>query len=171
MKTSITISIRGIFMILVTLTMIACQTKGPVVSTSVDEAAIRKVLDENLTRVHALNKDNAESYVKFLYAEDANLFPPNKTLIKGHQAITEYYQTYPPMTDFNMGTEEIMIFSDLAYLWNTWSVTLPLPNQGTYKDSGTIISIWHKQNDGSWKLWREIWHSDIPVPESASTRP
>lgn len=158
-------------MILVTLTMIGCQTKGPAVSTSADEAAIRKVLDENLIKVHALNKDNAESYVKFVYAEDAIIFPPNKTLIKGQLAITEFYQTYPPMTDFDMKTAEIMIFGDLAYTWHNWSVTLPLPDQGTYKDSGTIISIWHKQKDGSWKLWREIWHSDMPLPNSASTKP
>jgi ketosteroid isomerase-like protein len=151
----------------VAVIVFACQPKTETASSSAaDEAAIRKVLEENLTRARALNKDNAQSYVSFIYTEDAVIFPPNMKRIEGQQALTEYYQNYPQMTGFDMKNEELKVLGEFAYLRDNWSFSLP--NQETANDSGTIFTIWHKQSDGSWKIWREIWHSDIPAPESAS---
>jgi ketosteroid isomerase-like protein len=147
----------------------ACQPKRPAGFTDADKAAIRKVADKGLSMVTGVNKDNASALVKFLYTEDAIIFPPNAAPLKGHEAIIKSLQTYPPMTDYIQKPEEIVVFGDFAYQWETWSVTLPLADQTSFKDAGTIFWIWHKQSDGAWKLWREIWHSDLPVPESAST--
>jgi ketosteroid isomerase-like protein len=169
MKTSITIYGRCFLFIIIALTMDACQLKKAPISTDADEAAIRKVVNEALGMVTGLNKNNAAEFVKFWYAEDAIIFPPNGLPIKGFDNMIKFFQTYPPMTDYSQKPEEIVVFGDLAYLWETWSVTLPLTELTTYKDMGTIFWIWHKQNDGSWKLWREIWHSDIPVPNSVTT--
>ena len=169
MKTSITICIRGIFMTLVTLTVITCQTKGPVVNTDADKAAIRKVVEKGLDMVTKVNKDNASEFVRFFYTEDAIIFPPNALPIKGLEAITGLLQNYPPMTDYKQKPEEILVFGDYAYLWETWSVTLPASDNEGFKDTGTMFWIFRKQNDGSWKLWREIWHSDLPLPGGTST--
>lgn len=163
MKTSIIIS-RGLFIILITLVLNACQSNKPANTTDADETAIRKVAEESLAIFTKINKDKASEFVRFLYAEDAIIFPPNAMPIKGIDSITRFLQTYPPMTDYKQELNEIVVFGDYAYLWETWSVTLPLTEQTSYKDSGTIFWIWHKQIDESWKLWREIWHSDIPVP-------
>jgi ketosteroid isomerase-like protein len=31
-------------------------------------------------------------------------------------------------------------------------------------DSGKYIEIWRKQSDGTWKLVRDIFNSDLPLP-------
>jgi ketosteroid isomerase-like protein len=162
MKTKLIV--RGPLMILITLLVVACQLNKPTDSTDADKAAIRQVVEESLAMFTTINKDNASEFVRFMYAKDAILFPPNSTPIKGIEPITEFLRTYPPMTDYKHMPEEIVIFGDYAYLCETWSVTLPLTEQSSYKDTGTIIWIWHKQSDGGWKLWREIWHSDLPLP-------
>jgi ketosteroid isomerase-like protein len=169
MKTSITIYVRGLFIIILTLVVNACKSNKPVDSTGAEEIAIRKVVEEGLDIFTRINKDNASEFVRFMYAEDAIIFPPNEMPIKGIESITRFLQTYPLMTDYKHEPKEIVVFGDYAYLWETWSVTLPLTEQTSYKNTGTIFWIWHKQFDESWKLWREIWHSDIPLPESAST--
>lgn len=149
--------------------MNACQTKESASNTEADKAAIRKVADEALSMVTRINKDNASELVKFFYAEDAVVFPPNALPLKGHEAIIGLLQTYPPMTDYIQKPEEIVVLSNFAYQWDTWSVTLPLAGQTSFKDTGTVFWIWHKQDDGAWKLWREIWHSDLPVTSNPST--
>lgn len=167
MKPSSLINVRW-GLILILLTVLACKTKNDSHATSNDEVAIRKVVDEALVLVKGLNKDNAEEFVRFWYAEDAIVYPPNGLPVKGFEDLIKFFQAYPPMTDYEQEPREIVVFGDYAYLWETWTVTLPLAEQTTYKDTGTIFWIFHKQKDGSWKLWREIWHSDIPVPTTLS---
>jgi ketosteroid isomerase-like protein len=171
MKTSIIIIPRGLFIILVAFLVNACQSNIPADTTEADEAAIRNVVEEGLDMVTRMNKDNASEFVRFFYAEDAIIYPPNAMPIKGIESITRFLQTYPDMTDYRHQPNEMVVFGDYAYLWETWSVTLPLTEQTSYKDTGTIFWIWNKQDDESWKLWREIWHSDIPMPGSSATEP
>jgi len=167
MKPNILNNVRWV-LILILMSFISCKPKNDSTGTAKDEAAIRKIVDEALVLVKGLNKDNAEEFVRFWYAEDAIVYPPNGLPIKGFDNLIKFFQAYPPMTDYEQEPREIVVFGDYAYLWETWTVTLPLAEQTTYKDTGTIFWIWHKQKEGSWKLWREIWHSDIPVPDSNS---
>jgi len=156
-------------MVLIVLIIVACQSKTePASSTAADEAAIRKVVDEALVMFIGINKDNAAEFVRFWYAEDAIIFPPNAKPVSGFDDLIKFFQAYPPMTDYRQKPEEIVVFGNYAYLWETASVTLPLTDQTSYVDTATILWIWQKQTDGSWKLWREIWHSDIPVPDVVS---
>jgi ketosteroid isomerase-like protein len=171
MKTPNIYFFRGLLIILLSFIVNSCQLNKPENTISSEEKAIRKVVETALEMFTGMNKDNASEIVKFFYAEDAIIFPPNILPIKGIDSITKFLQTYPDMSDYRHKPNEIVVFGDYAYLWETWSVTLPLTALTSYKDSGTIIWIWHKQSDKSWKLWREIWHSDIPLPDSSATEP
>lgn len=168
MNNLVKLRIRGIFMILLLLILNACQMKESANKIEADKAAIREVSDQALSTVTKMNKDNAAEWVKSFYTEDAIVFPPNASPVKGQKAIIEMLQSYPPMTDYVQKPEEMIVFGDYAYQWDTWSVTVPLSDQTPFKDTGTIFWIWHKQNDGKWKLLREIWHSDLPVPSVTS---
>ena len=164
MKTSINFLIRGLLMIIVIWSITACQPKTSLGITNADKEAIRETFDKGMSMFRGLNKDNASAFVKFLYAEDAIIFPPYAQPIKGQEAIISLLQNYPPVPDYKHESEELLGFGDLAYIRDTWSVTMNPSGMAAYKDSGTIVQIWRKQNNGSWKLWREIWHSDIPAP-------
>ncbi len=171
MKTSINFIIHGLLIIFFTWSITACQPKKPAGITSADKAAIREAFDKGMPMFRELNKNNASTFVKFLYAEDAIIFPPNAQPIKGQEAIIKLLQNYPPVPDYKHESEEIDGSGYLAYIRDTWSVTMNPMGMAAYKDSGTIVQIWRKQNDKSWKLWREIWHSDIPVPITPPVKP
>ena len=81
------------------LSLTSCQPKKTANDTEKDKTAITEWNDKVLTMGKNLNKDNAETYVKFTYSEDAILYPPNVKSINGREAIIAFYQNYPPMSD------------------------------------------------------------------------
>lgn len=141
---------------------IACQQKGPVALSDADKAAIKKTADQGQAMFTAATRDN-QAYVNFFYTDDAAILPPNAPAVIGQQAIIDYLKTFPAFSDYKQETQEIVGFGDLAYDRETYSVTMLLPGTPPIKDAGKIIWIWKKQADGSWKLWREIWNSDLPA--------
>jgi ketosteroid isomerase-like protein len=171
MKTSINFLIRGSIVILFTWAMIACQPKKSVDLTEVEKSAIREFNDKCLTMARELNKDNADAFVKYAYAENAVIFPPNAQSLKGQEALIGMYQNYPSMTDFNQVIEEVEIFGNYAYLRLNYSIPIRLPEVESSEDTGPIFCILQKQEDGSWKIWREIWNSDVPMPVAPAPKP
>jgi ketosteroid isomerase-like protein len=146
------------------LSLTSCQPKKAANDTEKDKKAITEWNDKGLAMAKNLNKDNAETFVKYMYSEDAILFPPNAKSIKGLEAIIVFYQNYPPMSDFNQVIDEMEIFGDYAYLRLNWSIPVTQTGLNPYIDSGVIFCIMRKQIDGNWKIWREIWNSDLSVP-------
>jgi ketosteroid isomerase-like protein len=171
MKTSINFLIRGLFLILFTLALTGCQPRKTANVTEKDKTVITEWNAESLTMVRNLNKDNAEAFVKHTYSEDAILYPPNAKSVKGLEAIIVFYQNYPPMSDFNQEIKEMEVFGDYAYLRLNWSIPVKLTELNSYIDTGIIFCIMRKQDDGSWKIWREIWNSDISIPSTPSSNP
>jgi ketosteroid isomerase-like protein len=37
------------------------------------------------------------------------------------------------------------------------------------EDRGKTLNVWKRQADGSWKLHRDIWNSNMPIPVSPQT--
>jgi ketosteroid isomerase-like protein len=156
-----------LLIILVTMAATACQPKGPAMLSDADKAAIKKTADQALAMFSAPTKD-WPAFVKFLYAEDGMALPPNAPPVKGHEAIIGLIQTFPPFSDYRQESLEIEGFGNLAYDLETYSLTSAPPGIAPFKDAGKLIWIWKKQADGSWKVWREMWNSDLPVPGSAA---
>jgi ketosteroid isomerase-like protein len=172
MKATIHFLIRGLLMILITLALTGCQSNKTAGVTEKDKTVITEWNTESLTMVRNLNKDNAESFVKHTYSEEAILFPPNAKSVKGREAIIVFYQNYPPMSDFNQEIEEMEVFSDYAYLRLNWSIPVAQTELNpSYTETGIIFCIMRKQNDGNWKIWREIWNSDMLAPSTPASDP
>ena len=165
--------IRNSLVIMTTLclSLTSCQPKKVANATEKDKTVITEWNDKVLTMGKNLNKDNAETFVKFTYSEDAILYPPNAKSITGREAIIVFYQNYPPMSDFNQKIEEMEILGDYAYLRLNWSMPINQPGLNSYMDTGVIFCIMRKQDDGNWKIWREIWNSDTSVPSTPTPNP
>ncbi len=155
--------------ILVAMVVIACQPKGPAALSDADKAAIKKTADQALAMLNAPTKDWA-AFVKFFYTEDAIALPPNAPAVKGHEAIIAFVQKlFPPVFDYKQDLLEIEEFGDLAYDLESWSMSITPPEGQAVTDTGKLIWIWRKQANGSWKVWREMWSSDLPAPGTAAT--
>jgi ketosteroid isomerase-like protein len=47
----------------------------------------------------------------------------------------------------------------------TYSANFTIPGlDAPMEDQGKTLQVWKKQVDGSWKIHRDIWSSNIPIP-------
>jgi uncharacterized protein (TIGR02246 family) len=96
--------------------------------------------------------------VAALYSDDATLLPPNMAPVTGREAISEFWT----MATANGGTTELKVkevysMGDMAAEVGTYSGTNA---DGSHGDHGHYTVIW-KKVDGKWKMYRDMWNSDM----------
>ncbi|MFI5210376.1 MAG: YybH family protein [Gemmatimonadales bacterium] len=143
------------------LLIASCAPKAPQGLTDQDRAAIRQ--SEADFAASMLAKDFAK--VAASYTADAVVLPANGPAATGRAAIEQLLNTFPPLTAFTLNSAEIEGLGDLAYQRGTFLMTMQLPGGVTAVDSGKYLEIRRRQGDGSWLITRDIWNSDIPLPE------
>jgi ketosteroid isomerase-like protein len=104
------------------------------------------------------------------YTTDAGLMPPHHPTINGRKNIINYFSKTMRngLSDFDLKTV------------NVWGDSSILVEEGIYRlsdkkkvqlDKGKYIVLW-KQEAGNWKMYRDIWTSDLPIsatkPDSTS---
>jgi ketosteroid isomerase-like protein len=147
--------------------ILGCRSSAPTGLTNADKEAIRKRADAVVSIANAPTKD-WDAYVRTDYTEDATVLPPNSPALQGWDAIKSYILTEGTVSDFKVEMLEIEGRGDLAYVRGTYSMTVAPPGaSGPTKDTGKYIEIWRKQADGSWKVIRDIFNSDLQTPTAA----
>jgi ketosteroid isomerase-like protein len=99
-----------------------------------------------------------------LYTEDAIELPPNQAAVQGKAAIQACKEAFPPFSNFQEQSLEIEGQGDLAYDRGTYSMTVTPPGAAPIEDRGKYLTILRKQADGSWKVARAMFNSDLPLP-------
>lgn len=115
-------------------------------------------------------RDTAWSTWAGFYTNDAVLAPPNGPAISGPDALVAFARAFPPFRDFTLREVDMDGRGDLAYVYGKYSWVLTIPGQPAMPDSGKYIEIWRKQADGSWKITRDIFNSDVPMPAPPPTK-
>jgi uncharacterized protein (TIGR02246 family) len=98
-----------------------------------------------------------------LYTENGQVLPPNSDFVTGQQAIEGFWQAVMAMgvKEANLEIVEVEGHGDTAIEVSTFTL---LGEGGQVLDKGKYIVIW-KQEDGQWKLHRDIFNSSMPAPE------
>lgn len=108
-------------------------------------------------------KDSAA--VGALYAQDAIAFPPNSDMVKGREAITAYWKG---VTDQGMKAVIEIVETDgegnLGFEVGKYTIMDPA---GKTVDQGKYVVVWKKGKDG-WKLYRDIWNTNMPAAAPAA---
>ena len=148
----------------------ACQPAAPAGLTDADQAAIDSA-GQAFAR-DALAGDFAV-LTRAHYAEDAIVLPPNMPAATGHAAIEAMFKTFPPITALEIRNEEMEGNGSMAYVRGRYTMTLSPPGGAAITDTGKYLEIRRKQSDGSWKLVRDMFNSDVPLPPppAAPTKP
>jgi len=136
----------------------ACTKK---VDTEADVAAINSLLEEFDEALNASDLDGLMS----CFTEDAVRMPPNTPALVGKEAIRNMFQSSFEhyTTEVHNTSEEVIVCGDWAFVWGTHTVTFALKVGGeSIRDNGKSITIWQRQPNGSWKLSRGIYNSDLP---------
>jgi len=113
--------------------------------------------------VKLVNANDSKGAVA-LYTDDAMVMAPNEAAVQGKAAIQAWMEAPPPISNFQMQSLEIEGRGDLAYDRGTYSVTVTPAGAAPIEVHGKYLTILRKQADGSWKVQRDIWNSDLPLP-------
>ena len=106
-----------------------------------------------------------------LFADNVSLFPPNLPAVEGKGATMNFLKGFPKLTAFTAISADVGGRGDVAYDRGIYSfTTAPAPGAPSTSERGTYLAIEQKQADGSWKVTRDIWHSDSPAGAPAPAK-
>ena len=142
---------------------IACAGSTPAALSAADVDAIRAA---SAAYTQAAVAKDWRAWAGF-FADDGMFLPPNTPLRTGRSEIEAWGRSFPPMRDLTIEPQEIEGRGDLAYARGRYSLVLTIPNQPEQPDTGKYLEIWRKQADGSWKLFRDTFNSDVPLAAPA----
>jgi len=102
------------------------------------------------------------------YTDNAILMPPNHSPLEGKQAIEKYLTEIASQfqaSNFQLYILEVDVQGDTAIVRGTYSANFTIPGvDAPMEDRGKTLQVWKKQADGSWKIHRDIWNSNMPIP-------
>ena len=129
-------------------------------------AAIDKKFMEDVNRGNAAAGAAA-------YTDDSILMPPNHSPVEGKQAIEKYLAEIGSQlqaSNFQLSILEVDVQGDTTIVRGTYSSSFTVPGTNApMEDRGKTLNVWKRQADGSWKLHRDIWNSNMPIPGSPQT--
>lgn len=121
------------------------------------EAAVR-AMNEQFSALVAKGDAGA---LAGLYAEGAQLFPPNEEMIIGRPDIRHFWQTF-----IDMGMKGLTL--DISSAEQHGEVIVEtgryvvLGPQGQEMDRGKYLVVW-KRSGRNWRIYRDIWNSSVPA--------
>ena len=139
------------------LAITACQPveTEPAVSTEADEEAIKALVQEFTATI---NSDNLDGFMA-LWTDDAVLMPPTSLAVIGKEAIRSRVERIFAMytIEIRCAVEDIQVAGDWAYVRNSCEeADTPKDGSETRSLEESIVFIFQRQADGSWKIATEI---------------
>ncbi len=129
-------------------------------------AAIDKKFMEDVNRGNAAAGAAA-------YNDEAILMPPNHSPVEGKQAIEKYLAEIGSQlqaSNLQLSILEVDIQGDTTIVRGTYSSSFTVSGTDSpMEDRGKTLNVWKRQAEGSWKLHRDIWNSNMPIPGSPQT--
>lgn len=142
------------------LLLLACQPPPADISED-DVGALRQAVERYAQTALAGEWDAWTS----LSSEDAVYLQPNGPAIEGRAALRAWIEGFSGMERFTATPTEIQGRGDLAYARGTYAFAMGPTAAVQMADSGKWLTIYRKQDDGSWRIVRNIWNSNEPPPQ------
>ena len=101
------------------------------------------------------------------YGAEAMFMPPNLPPAHGQSAIRAAWTGFLGQfasTDITLTSDDVQRSGDLAVETGRYLVhVVPKGTTTSVTDSGKYVVVWKKMDD-RWKIYRDIFNSDLPVP-------
>jgi uncharacterized protein (TIGR02246 family) len=131
-----------------------------------DPAALRAAIEDLDRAFSAAFERNDTLVISSLYTDDAMLLPPNHEPVMGRDSIAAFWAPLltPAMKTLHLETTEVGGSGDDVYEVGSYSM---LAADGSTADRGKYLVLLKRQSDGGWRLYRDMWNSDLPAPGAA----
>lgn len=143
----------------------ACSGPAPQEFTTNDAGEIRQQHDAFVAAFNA--KDVAK--VLDLYTESSVFMPPNEPIIRGRDALKNFYDALfaRGATNLRMDVAEVAGHGPLAYQSGTYEMDLKPATGAEGRDRGKYLFVVRKMG-GGWRYNYTMWNSDLPPPAPAT---
>lgn len=110
----------------------------------------------------AIARGDAQA-VAALYTQDAIVLPERGDMVKGRQAIGEFWKTAMDggVKSLTLTTLEVGANRDLAHEVGTVLLTINVQGRPPATASAKYVVVWKRETDG-WKIHRDIWNDPPP---------
>jgi len=151
---------RTILLFVVALALGACS--GPEDPVQAEVSASKFELGQmNRDFAAALNAKDAKAAAA-AYAEDAVLLPPGEPLVRGREAIEEYWRgaiELGGIRDVSVETMDAQSSGSLGYETGSFELTADGPDGEPVTDRGRYIELLRRDPDGRWVSTHGIWNA------------
>jgi uncharacterized protein (TIGR02246 family) len=131
----------------------------------VDVAAVRQAIDQaNAKASDAFQRGDTAVLFSF-YDKDAVVLMAGQPAWRGKSEVTSNAAKMfggAKFSDVKFNTSTVDVGGDYAIETGTYEMTVTEPGKKPAPDKGKYLTIWKKQADGSWKIYRDMPNSDGP---------
>jgi ketosteroid isomerase-like protein len=126
--------------------------------------AIRKADQQWMAAYAAKDADKAAAFM----ATDGAIYAPNAPAAQGVAAAknmaADMFKLSEVKLTWTPNAVEVAKSGDLGFTSGSYEFSFKDPSGKTIDDKGKYVTVWKKQADGSWKVLRDVFNSDMPPP-------
>jgi uncharacterized protein (TIGR02246 family) len=129
-----------------------------------DTAAVKTAIEAVNAKFTAATEKGDSATVVALYDANAIAFPPGEPAWNGTAAIAKGFGGMLgafTIKDFTLTANDVVVGGDYAAENGSYKMTLVPKKGAAMEDHGKYVVVWKKQADGAWKLYRDIWNTDV----------
>ena len=111
----------------------------------------------------AVNGSDVDGVLAVWHA-DGTMMPPHQPAVRGHAALRAYFAKLFEkwMLRFQFTSSSVHIEGDLAFERLTYkSSSIGRESREERQDAGKGLHVYRREADGTWKLFLDIWNSDV----------
>jgi ketosteroid isomerase-like protein len=152
------------------LLLCAMPNKGSAADLAVAEAAVRKA---DAAWV-AMASNGVDAWMSF-YATDAIVLLPNDELADGtdliRRGVTRLLATPNLAIAWHPTKVHMTRSGEVAYVIGSYEFRFSVSRGAVAAERGSLLRIWRKQTDGTWKCVVDTWNPNAPLPKAAAASP
>jgi len=146
-------------LILAVFLLVSCAQKEEAGKVSFNLAAVKEhIIEMNKTYSDRFVKNDTAFYNE-RYCKDAEVYSPGLPAVKGRDSIISFFYQNGTNKEAKIELPAGNFYGNSELVVEEGSYNFPDGKGGSF-DKGKFIAIW-KQEAGKWKLYREIWNTDI----------
>lgn len=134
---------------------------------TVDTAGVQRAIDSANARLStSFTKADAQG-LGAEFADDAIAMEPNVKAARGRNEVDKLYAAKLRSARFpsvSFKTTDLVVNGQFAIESGTYDITTQPQKGSPVRDVGKYLTVWKKQPDGSWKIFRDIGNTDQPAP-------
>jgi uncharacterized protein (TIGR02246 family) len=135
----------------------------------VDVAAVRQTIDQANAKASDAFQRGDTAVLFSYYDKDIAVLMAGQPTMRGKAEVTGNLAKMfagTKFSDVKFNTSTVDVGGDYAIETGTYEMTVTEPGKKPVPDKGKYLTVWKKQADGSWKIYRDMPNSDGPPPKS-----